>query len=261
MTLGEKLKQARLEAGLSQRQLCADRLTRNMLSQIENGSARPSMGTLAYLAQRLEKPVSWFLEEEAVVLPNARVMEQARIALALGDLEGLRRALEDFRDPDGVFYEEKQLLTFHWRLRSGEQALREERLPLARELLGEALETEGLYITRPLRERCRVLLILAGGETTPECDEEALLARAGRAEGLRRLEILGASENREDPRWQFLAAEALFSLKRYPEAVRHYEKSPQTRQVWARLEVCCREMEDYKSAYEYACRQREEHNG
>ena len=141
MTLGEKLKQARLEAGLSQRQLCADRLTRNMLSQIENGSARPSMGTLAYLAKRLEKPVSWFLEEEAVVLPNARVMEQARIALALGDLEGLRRALEDFRDPDGVFYEEKQLLTFHWRLRSGEQALREERLPLARELLGDPEST------------------------------------------------------------------------------------------------------------------------
>ena len=261
MTLGEKLKQARLEAGLSQRQLCADRLTRNMLSQIENGTARPSMGALAYLAQRLQKPVSWFLEEEAVVLPNARVMEQARIALALGDLEGLGRALEDFREPDEPFREEKQLLLFQWRLCSGEQALREERLPLARELLGEALETEGLYITRPLRNRCRVLLALAGGDIAPECDEEALLARAARAEGARRLEILGASENKEDPRWQLLTAEALFSLKRYPEAAAHYEKSPQTRQVWARLEACFREMEDYKRAYEYACRQREEQNG
>ena len=35
MTLGEKIRQARLEAGLSQRQLCGGEVTRNMLSQIE----------------------------------------------------------------------------------------------------------------------------------------------------------------------------------------------------------------------------------
>ena len=63
MTLGEKLKAARLEAGLSQRQLCGDVITRNMLSQIENGSARPSMDTLGYFAGKLGKPISWFLEE------------------------------------------------------------------------------------------------------------------------------------------------------------------------------------------------------
>ena len=47
----------------------------------------------------------------------------------------------------------------------GEKALQEQRLPLCRELLQEALETEGLYITRPLRQRCRVLLTLAETET------------------------------------------------------------------------------------------------
>ena len=80
MELGEKLKQVRLEAGLSQRQLCGDTITRNMLSQIENGSARPSMDTLQILARRLGKPVSFFLEEQAVLLPNRTVMEQAREA-------------------------------------------------------------------------------------------------------------------------------------------------------------------------------------
>ena len=35
MELGEKLKQARLETGLSQRQLCGEEITRNMLSLIE----------------------------------------------------------------------------------------------------------------------------------------------------------------------------------------------------------------------------------
>ena len=46
MSLGEKLRQARLEAGLSQRALCGEEITRNMLSRIENGAAQPSMRTL-----------------------------------------------------------------------------------------------------------------------------------------------------------------------------------------------------------------------
>jgi len=58
MELGDKLRQARIEAGLSQRQLCGEEITRNMLSLIENGSAKPSMKTLQYLAGRLGKTVS-----------------------------------------------------------------------------------------------------------------------------------------------------------------------------------------------------------
>ena len=261
MNLGEKLKQARLEAGLSQRQLCGDRLTRNMLSQIENGSAKPSMGTLAFLAQSLRKPVSWFLEEEALVLPNAERMERARIALALKNWEDLERALGAFVEPDPVFEEEKQLLAFLWRLHAGGQALAEDRLPLARELLSEALEMEGLYLTRELRNRCRVLLTLAGGKAAPEWDEDAILAQATLTEGQRRLEILAASDRQEDLRWQLLAAEAWFSLKQYEKAARCYAKIPQNRQILAKLEICCRELGDYKGAYEYACKQREEPNG
>ena len=53
MELGEKLRQARMNAGLSQRQLCGEVITRNMLSLIEHGSAKPSMETLKLLADRL----------------------------------------------------------------------------------------------------------------------------------------------------------------------------------------------------------------
>ena len=62
MSLGEKLRQARLEAGLSQRALCGEEITRNMLSRIENGAAQPSMRTLQYLAAQLGKPLSFFLD-------------------------------------------------------------------------------------------------------------------------------------------------------------------------------------------------------
>ena len=39
MTLGQKLKKARLDRGLTQSQVVGDRITRNMLSQLENDLA------------------------------------------------------------------------------------------------------------------------------------------------------------------------------------------------------------------------------
>ena len=84
MTIGEKLRAARLEAGLSQRQLCEGIVTRNMLSQIENGSAKPSLPTLQALAQRLHKGVQYFLEEAVSPVPQNR--DEALITWALEDL-------------------------------------------------------------------------------------------------------------------------------------------------------------------------------
>ena len=55
MTLGQKLKQTRLARGMTQSQVVGDRITRNMLSQIENDLASPSVGTLEYLARRLRR--------------------------------------------------------------------------------------------------------------------------------------------------------------------------------------------------------------
>ena len=100
MTLGEKIKQARLEAGLSQRQLCGEEVTRNMLSQIENGTAKPSMATLSYFAARLGKPVSYFLEEDAVLSPNQEVMTRARTAVLEGAGQKALQILADYRRPD-----------------------------------------------------------------------------------------------------------------------------------------------------------------
>ncbi|MBR2896660.1 MAG: helix-turn-helix transcriptional regulator, partial [Oscillospiraceae bacterium] len=53
MTLGEKLRQLRRGLGMTQKELAGERITRNMLSQIESGTATPSMKTLQYLAERL----------------------------------------------------------------------------------------------------------------------------------------------------------------------------------------------------------------
>ncbi|MBQ7377594.1 MAG: helix-turn-helix transcriptional regulator [Clostridia bacterium] len=64
MTVGEKLKKARKEQGLTQAALSQGIVTRNMLSEIENGVAAPSIATIKALAARLELPIEYFFSEE-----------------------------------------------------------------------------------------------------------------------------------------------------------------------------------------------------
>ena len=121
MELGEKLRLARLEAGLSQRALCGDEITRNMLSRIENGAARPSMKTLGCLAARLGKPVSYFLEEDTVCSPNQEIMTAVRQLFDGKDYAGAMRALAQYRAPDEIYDRERQLLEILVRLHLAEE--------------------------------------------------------------------------------------------------------------------------------------------
>ncbi|MEA4989010.1 MAG: helix-turn-helix transcriptional regulator [Anaerovorax sp.] len=56
--LGRRIKEARIAKKMTQSELVGDFITRNMLSQIENGSATPSIKTLAYLSAVLEVPLN-----------------------------------------------------------------------------------------------------------------------------------------------------------------------------------------------------------
>lgn len=257
MELGEKIKALRLEKGLSQRQLCGEFMTRNMLSQIENGAARPSMDTLRFLAAQLEKPVSFFLEEQVVTSPNEAVMADARSALAVGNPEGLRQALDAFREPDDVFYEERQLLEFYWHLQQGALALAEEKLPYACTLLERALALPGLYITKALRQRARVLLTLAGGEGNPDNEDTALLALAMEAKDpLRQKQLLEAAQDREAARWQQAMVKAQMGLGEYEAALALLRNCPESRENLEAIEICCRELGDFQGAYEAVCKLR-----
>lgn len=158
MELGQKIKQARLASGLTQRQLCGDTVTRNMLSQIESGKAKPSMDTLAQFARVLGKPLSWFLEEAAVTSPNLQCMTLARQALERGDGEGALNALEDFREPDEIFREELALLQFYAWLEKGRAAMERGQYALAGAALEAALVPRGLYVTDMLRAQLYPML-------------------------------------------------------------------------------------------------------
>ncbi|MBE6625839.1 MAG: helix-turn-helix transcriptional regulator [Ruminococcaceae bacterium] len=63
--LGQKLRDVRISKGITQRSLAGEKITRNMLSLIENGSASPSLSTLMYLSEKLDTPAGYFFSQSA----------------------------------------------------------------------------------------------------------------------------------------------------------------------------------------------------
>ena len=64
MTIGEKIRHARIERKLTQAEVAEDKITRNMLSAIESNKALPSLDTLFYIAAKLELPVAYLISDE-----------------------------------------------------------------------------------------------------------------------------------------------------------------------------------------------------
>jgi len=64
LSLGKKIRQLRIDRKITQQELVGDFITRNMLSQIENDVATPSIKTLQYIAEHLEVPLSFLMINE-----------------------------------------------------------------------------------------------------------------------------------------------------------------------------------------------------
>ncbi len=61
MKIGAKIKSVRKHKGMTQAELAGDYITRNMLSRIETDDAIPSIPTLMYLAEKLDVSPGYFL--------------------------------------------------------------------------------------------------------------------------------------------------------------------------------------------------------
>ncbi len=241
MELGEKIKQARLAAGLSQRQLCGEEITRNMLSQIENGSARPSMKTLQYLAGRLGRSIDSFLQEEGDPLDSARQ------ALSRGEFDPALHLTE--QTPEAA------LLRCLGAMGAAEAAISQGRIPYARRLLTEMEPC--VYMTGPLLRQKNLLLAKLQPEQAEELlrafDDEELLLRAkvalDKGEAARGAALLDSAAGR-GAQWCILRGDACFALGQYREAMEYYR--PWEKECRKKLEQCCLKLEDYKGAYYYA---------
>src|SRR5215470_18086013 len=60
--LGERLRQLRIAAGLTQSELAGERFSKEYVSQIERGKTRPTRETIAWLAARLGVDAGYLAE-------------------------------------------------------------------------------------------------------------------------------------------------------------------------------------------------------
>ena len=63
MNIGEKIKRLRTSKLMTQSELAGTEITRNMLSRIENGAAQPSLDTLRYIAKKLNVSPGFLLAD------------------------------------------------------------------------------------------------------------------------------------------------------------------------------------------------------
>lgn len=80
--LGERIRQARIDQKISQRDLCKGLFTSAYLSYVELGKTRPTLANLERLAERLHKPVDYFLRPSGLInslkTPGGLEREQLR---------------------------------------------------------------------------------------------------------------------------------------------------------------------------------------
>ena len=74
--LGEKIKEARIAKKMTQSEVVEDFITRNMLSQIESGTATPSIKILEYISRILDVPLFELLPDQRddtlIILKDAK---------------------------------------------------------------------------------------------------------------------------------------------------------------------------------------------
>lgn len=63
IALGKKIKEARIAKKMTQNEVVGNFITRNMLSQIESGTANPSIKTLKYLSNVLNIPLNQLISD------------------------------------------------------------------------------------------------------------------------------------------------------------------------------------------------------
>ena len=96
--IGQRIREARRRAGLTQQQLAGERYTKAYVSALETGIARPSMVALSFLSERLGLPPSHFLDEQTPAWTRLEVDMQLAAGEWQAAADGYAALLSDAMD-------------------------------------------------------------------------------------------------------------------------------------------------------------------
>ena len=287
MNIGQKIKMIRTEKLMTQNELSGGVITRNMLSQIENGIANPSLSTVQYIADRLGVPAGYLLSDgaEEFVYNKTRVMKNIKRAYSGKNFELCREmCLSSFDDLD----DELELILTDCCVGASVEYVKEGKLRLACEMLDEAIRHSKKTIYSTVTQLNRAYLMfyllkkispsLDSDEIDTEISEDLLHhALFGDVFCKYVTVIFGNDEVKDIDELMFNSSEELsdedklyiahmrariyMQNKEYKRAcvtlrsIMDGETVPQRLLLYiccADIEMCYKELEDYKGAYEFA---------
>ena len=279
--IGEKIKQLRLQRKMTQSELAGDQITRNMLSRVENGAALPSLPTVWYLAERLEVPAGFLLAEgkDDRIWRKMNRIESIRRMLTEGDARICMQLCQG-EDEDGGADDEIYLIMAQCSLKLAVEAFEQGRLHKSCAALDDALEyaDRTVYDTYGIRAAATLyfrfmhkLSPMLYSEKLTDVEDLAVGSSDAFGQYVLAMESLEAGEMRRveyylsTPRTDAWSAHfrAHISLEQgdYEKAYAELQQLLHSEQAIGRvlmysifcdMETCCRELEDYKGAYEYA---------
>ncbi len=286
MTLGQKIKQARLDAGLTQKELVGDHITRNMLSKIENDNAAPSVKTLEFLAGRLGLSTAYLMSDLTFsdgTSPDG--LDEMRKAYKEGRYEDCISLLQNSQTAGTT--DEGYLLRSLADLAAAREYLLALDFEKAKYFADSAdyYNKQGLYYSAEIDAEMSLILAECANVLAPEEFEENAkeyrrsveeisfsarfeIARAenlcltGKPEEAKTViaELKAELSEELNAKREYVLGLAFKAEKNYADACPHLLKAEElglkTAALYTALEICFKELEDYKSAYHYATMQK-----
>ena len=287
MNIGKKIKELRTEKLMTQSELAGTEITRNMLSRIENEAALPSLGTVLYLAERLGVPAGYLLSEgdEEFTYRKTGAMKNIKKAYSDRNFELCRAlCLESFDE----FDDELELIMADSCLGVAEEYMRNGALREACSMLDESLRhaEKTVFSTTTLKNSVSILFALLKDispsldsyeiETDTDlrhinpvmfdgifCKYISVLLNMNKYEifASEYDEISDSLDERDKPYVYHLSARKCILKKDFKGGLRLLDKVMNS-QIGAQklllyfacsdMEICCRETDNYKGAYEFA---------
>lgn len=277
MRIGEKIKKLRTAKLMTQAELAGTEITRNMLSRIENGAAKPSLETLYYIASRLNVSPGFLLAEgtdEEIYFKHNEIVG-IKSAFMSGDFRICRDMCLRANSADD---DEIRMILAECDLAIAVEEFNAGNLHAACEYFDEAAETCEKTVYRTdyviavaetyFRYMRRISATLSSDVLAENVNWYPSLTDdfCRYVYAMERLEESSAEESvliAEQDSPLTLHYEATLAMRRGEfvmanEALRALltsEKSlpePMLYFVFCDLEICCREIEDFKGAYEYS---------
>lgn len=266
MEIGKKIKRFRTEKEMTQAELAGDFITRNMLSLIEAGKAQPSLPTVEYIAKKLNVPLGVLVSDDESDGFFRKIQRLGSIKKAFAEKNyALCRELCESVDGDDEIYlilskcvlENAKELFFDGKLRAS-CAEFDRAVELTKKTIydTDTIKSEAASYCRFMEEISPTLYSESAQTAVPSGlslgDEFCRYIAALKDETA---DFSGSFELSEH-----LKSRELIKSKDFENAKIKLEgilnkgdtKSPLMYLIFGDLETVCREISDFKGAYEYA---------